>query len=58
MPFSVIVAAIADIWPGNMYDCLMTMGRGGGSSEEKAVALLCLDPSYNSRTANSIRRCF
>ena len=57
MPFSVIVAAIAEMCPWKMYDCLMTIGSGGGSSEENAVALLCFVPSYNSKTANSILRC-
>src|SRR5271163_2010519 len=58
MPFSVTVVAMVEMKAGKMYACFMTMGGGVGWKEEKAVALLCCVPSYNSSTASSMRRSF
>lgn len=58
MPRSVIVASMALIAEGKMYDCWRTWGKMGRSRELKAVALYCSVPSYSSSTVNSFRRAF
>lgn len=40
IPFSVMVVAMADTWPGNIYAWRITIGGGGGWNDEKAVELL------------------
>ena len=54
IPFSVMDTPMAATCPGNMNDCLITIGGGGGLNELNVVALLCCFPSNNSKTPISV----